>query len=153
MLYQAVEVGSQRLCGSERARVDHGVARRHELYLAIARQIYATSHSAEGKVAPGGAFSRLQSGRLRFEWFNNEPPDRTNNYKLAHQAAFHQHSNGGSAIDPSIVTSSRVHTRTVRGVPKGHSARTLLSNSVSPDQGRGTRAHSPPLAPVTAART
>ena len=39
------------------------------------------------------------------------------NHKLAHQAAFHQHSIGAPLSNPLFETSSRVHTRTVRGVP------------------------------------
>jgi len=80
----------------------------------------------EGATSPWVALSGSgwrrpdQSGLFRFKWFNNEPRDCPNEPQASplggSPSALHQR----SPIGPSIETLSRVHTRTVRGVPKRH---------------------------------
>ena len=70
------------------------------------------------------AYRKVRQGSSPLEWTfavqmgsMNEPRDTAQmNLTLTHQAAFHQHFNRGSAIEPSIETLSRIHTRTARGV-------------------------------------
>jgi len=54
--------------------------------------------------------------------FNTEPRDSSKEPKASPAGGFLSAFNRASFIDPSIETLSRVHTRTVRGAPKGHSA-------------------------------
>ena len=51
-----------------------------------------------------------------------EPRDSPMNHKLAPSGGFPSASSRRSPIEPSIEMLSRFHTRTVPGVPKGHSA-------------------------------
>jgi len=54
--------------------------------------------------------------------FNTEPRDSPNEpQKPGPPGGFPSAFNRGSPVEPSIETLSRLHTRTVRGVPKGHS--------------------------------
>ena len=59
------------------------------------------------------------------------------NQTLAHQAAFHQRSIGGSPIEPSVEMPSRVHTRTVRG-PAGSQTRREGSDMQYPERARAS---------------
>ena len=58
-------------------------------------------------------------GRLRFKWINTEPRDSPNEPHASPPGGFPSAFNRGFPIEPSIETVSRVHKRTVRGVPKG----------------------------------
>ena len=66
-----------------------------------------------------------QSGRLRFKWFNIEPRDSPNEPHASPPGGFPSACNRAFLSNP-LLTLSQVHTRTVRGGPKGHSALSLL---------------------------
>jgi len=56
--------------------------------------------------------------------FNTEPRDSPNEPQARPPGGFPSAFNKGSPIEPSIESLSRVDTRTLRGVPKGHSGNT-----------------------------